>query len=136
MKYLSHYLESAQSEALSLNGAFYAFGEGQFKEASKDGVLYVHLKHGLICPKANVENLVKQLGEAFEEGIKADVAENGVYAIIQREYFNHEAQIAGEQEAYDSLAPYQTRYPELFSDNAIVEAFKHCYQLAIKQDLF
>ena len=99
MKYLSNYVEQAQSELFAEMGAFFAFSTKQFNEAKIDGVEYVSVGSGMICPKPNVDALIERLGNIHDSGIAQDVAENGVKAIIHRELANHEAQITGSIEA-------------------------------------
>ena len=93
MNYLSHYIEAQQTELFNSTGAFFAFGDKQFDEAKQDGVKYVSLGAGMICPKSNVDTLTSGLSEISTAGIAADIAENGIKAIIHRELANHEAQI-------------------------------------------
>ena len=40
---------------LEANGAFFAFSQSQFDEQKKEGVIYVSMGAGLICPKAKAE---------------------------------------------------------------------------------
>lgn len=91
MKYLSNYVEAAQTELLNQLGAFFAFSKQQFEEQKKDGVQYVSMGAGLICPTDNAQNLYEGLGKIHTAGIAADIAENGIQAIIKRELYNHEA---------------------------------------------
>lgn len=107
MKYLSDYTKQAQTELLNELGAFFAFSNKQFNEAKKDGIKYVSLSSGLICPKDNVKTLIEGLDGINERGIKADIAENGIKEIIWRELGNHEAQITGDiSDTVDKLADY------------------------------
>lgn len=66
MKYLSHYLEEAQTKAFEKAGAFFAFSNSQFDEKKKDGVKYVDMGAGLICPKENMVTLARELNQATE----------------------------------------------------------------------
>lgn len=59
-------------KVLDNNGAFWAFGDNQFKEQRVDGVAYVSLGAGLICPRENVEKLEKELNEAIAEKKRAE----------------------------------------------------------------
>lgn len=90
MKYLTNYIEEAQTKAFDKAGSFFAFSKMQFDEAKKEGVTYVSMGNGLICPKDNSEELVKELIKIGEEGIAQDLKENGKEAIIHRELANHE----------------------------------------------
>ena len=40
---------------LEANGAFFAFSQSQFDEQKKEGVIYVSMGAGLICPKENAD---------------------------------------------------------------------------------
>lgn len=95
MKYLTHYTEQAQTELFNKTGSFFAFGQSQLDEAKTDGIEYVSMGGGLICPKTNAKELIQGLGSIQEQGIAADIKENGINAIIQRELGNYEAQITG-----------------------------------------
>lgn len=107
MKYLSQYTEQAISEALESNGAFYAFGTDQFNEAKKEGVEYVSLGAGLICPKTNFEQLFDQMNDALEKGIAQDLQENGKGGVILRELENHECYYTGDwEDCYEAVKCY------------------------------
>lgn len=96
MKYLSDYTDEPMSAALEKHGAFFAFGMDQLKEKSKPGVKYVQLGGmGLICPKANADELHEDMGRIIEEGQEQDLAENSKDAIIDRELANHECWYTG-----------------------------------------
>ena len=93
MKFLQDYIDEAQSKTLDDNGAFFAFGKEQFNEAKKEGIKYAYVGYGLLCPMDNVEKLMEDLEKIAEEGIKQDIKENRIEAIIERELDNHEVQI-------------------------------------------
>ena len=93
MKYLSDYIEEAQTKILDEMGAFWAFGQGQVDAQKKEGVEYVSLGNGLICPKDNAKALSEGLAKIADEGIKTDLAENGKKGVIHRELGNHEYSI-------------------------------------------
>lgn len=96
MKYLSQYCEAGMTKALSEAGAFYAFSNKQFDEARVEGVDYVQLGSGLICPVDNAKMLREAMDRVYEEGVQQDLAENGKKAIILRELANHEVCITGD----------------------------------------
>jgi hypothetical protein len=91
MKSLSNYVEAAQTALFDKTGTFFAFSNKQFDEGKKEGVTYVSLGAGIICPKENVEALKTGLDTINAQGIAQDIAENGKEAIITRELHNHEA---------------------------------------------
>ncbi len=93
MKSLQDYIEEAQTKAFYDNGAFFAFGKDQFDKAKREGVKYIGLGYGLICPTDNASQLMEDLEMISKEGIKQDIQENGIEAIIERELANHEVQI-------------------------------------------
>ena len=95
MKYLSAYTEAATTELFNKTGAFFAFSAEQFKEQST-GCKYYSLGGGLYCPQETTEDLREGLSTTRADGIAADIAENGIPAIIRRELSNHEAQITGD----------------------------------------
>ena len=96
MKPQSFYTENSISAATKINGAFWAFSDAQVKEQAIEGVKYVSLGSGLVCP----ENNAKALSVAFKQAIKAgreqDITENGKDAIIKRELYNHECFYTGD----------------------------------------
>ena len=93
MKYLSHYTEKAQTKLFKECGAFFAFSQDQFKEKAKKDVKYVSFGAGLICEKQHEDKLADGLNSIQAAGIKQDIKENGIKAIIHRELATHEAQI-------------------------------------------
>ena len=137
MKYLSDYLEKAQTEAFETTGSFFAFGQKQFNERKIEGVKYVNMGTGLVCPKGKEKELQTLLDIAYEEAIIADVKENGAYAIIQREYFNHECQIVMDRSAMlDAIAGHVQRYPEKFTQEVINKAAKEAFNEAVENNWF
>lgn len=90
MKYLSHYVEKAQTEAFEKAGAFFAFSNSQFDEKKVEGVKYYNMGAGLICPKDTAKQLLADLDAIQASGIKQDLAENGKEGVIKRELNNHE----------------------------------------------
>ena len=95
MKYLSNYIEEPQTAAFAKHGAFFAFSDKQLSESRKEGVEYVSMGMGLICPKINAKELDEDLRKILIEGIAQDVKENGIDNIIERELSNHEAWYTG-----------------------------------------
>jgi len=107
MKYLQDYQEKAQTELFKKTGSFFAFSNKQFNEAKKDGVKYVNLKAGLICPIENVEEVIRGIDSIYKGAIKKDLKENGKEAIIKRELYNHECFYTGDiTDAFNVLKPY------------------------------
>ena len=90
MKCLSHYIEENQSNSFKKHGAFFAFSKRQYEDQAKPDIKYMSCGAGLICPEANATALMDDLESIVSEGIKQDIAENGVDNIIKRELANHE----------------------------------------------
>jgi len=90
MKNLNNYTEEATTQLLKENGAFFAFSDRQFDEQQQEGVKYISIYGGLICPKDNADNVINGLKNITKRGIALDIAENGKEAIIKRELDNHE----------------------------------------------
>lgn len=119
MKYLSNYTEAETTKALNKAGAFFAFSDRQFNEQKKEGVKYTSCGMGMICPRENVDQLIKDLDEAINNGIKQDIAENGIDAIITRELHNHEAGYTGSTTATEEAL---SGYP--ITHEQVVNTFK------------
>lgn len=137
MKYLSDYTQKAISAALDKHKAFFAFGKSQFEEKRDKSTTYLSLGGGLICPKDNAKQLIKDLDEAYEAGIKSDVAENGAKSIIRREYFNYESQLTNDvTNAKEALTAYYNLFPELFMESIMSEVFTQCFEDAVENDWF
>ena len=110
MKYLSHYLEDGQSEALDWHDGFFAFSNKQLEEQLPDGADvkdYVSMGAGLVCHKDSAKELAHDLANNFQRAVDADRKENGKKAIIQRELANHECQITMDYDVVvEVLHPY------------------------------
>ena len=131
MNYLSHYTQQATTDALNSNGAFFAFGNDQFDAAMAPGVNYTPMGAGLYCPNKNRMRLNDALDNAITQGIAADIAENGIEAIIMRELGNYETQITGDiSDAVDALHGYG------ISAEQVQLAYGVFYQHCIDNDYF
>lgn len=113
MKYLQDYMNERQTKAIDKAGAFFAFSTAQFNEQKKEGVKYVNLNMGMICPKENAESLLEELNTIYTESIEQDIKENGLNAIIRRELNNHEAYYTRDLE---STAQALADYPVTIED--------------------
>lgn len=130
-------MEEKQTLALDNAGAFFAFGQKQFDEKKKSGVIYVSMGAGLICPKENAKILNDELNKIYIDSIKQDFAENGSNAIIEREYFNHETQITMDnQSVIDLMTDYKKHFPADFTDEVILKVCKGCFKKAVVNDWF
>ena len=133
MNYLSHYTENLQTELFKSTGAFFAFSDKQFEAGKAAGpIRYVSLGAGMICPKANVKTLIDGLDSINTNGIAADIAENGIKAIIHRELSNHEAQITMDiSDTVDKLSD----YPGITRETIQAE-WKEYFQMCVDNDYF
>ena len=122
---------------LEANGAFFAFSQSQFYEQKKEGVIYVSMGAGLICPKENADKLHEEVKRNSKKAIKAEIKKKGAKAIIRHAYFNHECQITMSTEnAENALKRYIEIAPNEFTKELISETFKECFNEAIEKDLF
>ena len=107
MKHLSDYMSERQTATFEKYGVFFAFSRKQIDEGRKEGIQYQHVGHGMIVPKEYVEVVMKELDEIYQDGIKQDIAENGIDAIIKRELENYECYYTGNiSEAVEALEDY------------------------------
>jgi len=137
MKYLSEYTEDAQTKLFKQTRSFFAFSNRQFNESKKEGVKYVSLGAGLICPVDTVDILITGLDDIQKNAITQDVEENGADKIIEREYFNYESQITMDtSDAEGALSDHIKQYPELFTKERINKVFNNCFELAVTNDWF
>ena len=131
MKYLSDYIEQAQTATFKKHGAFFAFSKKQLEEARVEGVKYASLGMGLICPTDNAIQLIEDMDTIHQSGIKQDIAENGLSAIIQRELHNHEAQITYDM---DSTKDALEGYP--IDDDMMTKEWTKFIAYCRKHDMF
>ena len=131
MRYLSDYIEDKQTDLFEKTGAFFAFSKKQLDEQKKEGINYSLLGMGMICPKDNINMLLEGLDLIQSEGIKQDIKENGISAIIQRELGNHEAQITMDIEpTLDALEGYN------ITKEQVLKEYKIFFDLCVKNDWF
>jgi hypothetical protein len=137
MKYLSEYMEDAQTRAFNKYGAFWAFGTKQFEERRQPEVNYCNMGAGLICPVETAQNLADELRLIHRAAIVQDVEENGARGIISREYFNYETQVTCDRtNLMESMEKYMEIFPEQFTQELIDEVCKECFKQAIDNDWF
>lgn len=96
MKTLHDYTKEGTTRALDKAGAFFAFSNEQLEEKRQPGIKYANMGAGLICPVDNAKTLNDELNANVAEGVRLDIEENGLEAIIKRELYNHEAFYTGE----------------------------------------
>ena len=96
-----------QTAAFDKAGSFFAFGIEQFQEQKKEGVRYMQIGSGMLCPVENAKVLLEELRAIYKESIAQDIKENGLNAIIRRELNNHEAYYTRDiEDTLDALADY------------------------------
>ena len=121
MKHLQDYIEKKQTALFNKTGSFFAFSQNQFNEAKKPEVKYTAIGSGLLCPTANVKELMDGLDQIHEVGIKQDIEENGIDGIIKRELLNHECYYTGDiTDCIDKLEDYPItieKIQEIFNQN-------------------
>lgn len=131
MKCLSDYTQEKQTALFAETGAFFAFGQKQFKEQSKPGVKYVSLSCGAIVPCDSKKALLAGLEWIQKQAIEQDIEENGIDAIIQRELANYECQITmSYHDALDALEQYG------ISEEQVEAGYKVFFQHCIDNDWF
>lgn len=125
MKFLQEYMEDRQTALFNETGSFFAFSMKQFNEAKKEGINYIPLGAGLICPEDTAIKLIEGLDTIYKESIAQDIKENGAEAIIAREIFNHECHYTGDYEPMrEKLADYNFA-PELLNKVIREERIKY-----------
>ena len=95
MKYLSHYIEEAQSKLFKDLRVIFAFSKEQMEEQRRAGITYVHVMSGMMCPEPNVRKLLPALSKIIDDGIEQDKKDHTIKQIISRELDNHEAMYTG-----------------------------------------
>jgi len=125
MNYLSDYTSENQTKLLNDNGAFFAFSTKQLNEHKKEGVVYVSMGSGLIAPKVNADKLLEGFESINTEGVKQDISENGIKAIIRRELGNYETQITGDiSDTVEALEDYGITRAQVAAEYPAY--FQHC----------
>lgn len=137
MKYLSNYVEDAQTELFKETGAFFAFSNEQFSEgvkkvgANKENKVMSFGMGGYVLSK-NIDLLINGLNNINKKGIELDIKENGIKNIIWRELANYETQITGDiLNTVEALADYGITSAEIRKVYKN-DYFPHC----VENDLF
>lgn len=112
-------------------GVFFAFSKSQFEEKQVKCIIYVSMGSGMVCPKANADELHKEFQEIVKVGREQDMEENGRAGIIHRELANYGTQITGDiDDTVDALADYGITREEIQSEYQVF------YQKCIDNDWF
>lgn len=116
MKTLNSYTSDKIGVAMEKHGAYFAFSKTQFEEKQVEGVKYVSDGSGMVCPKENYNQLIEEMNEIYAEGVKQDIAENGLTAIVKRELANYECYYTGDiEDAVDALEDYGVTYEQVLT---------------------
>ena len=125
MNCLSDYTSENQTKLLNDNGAFFAFSQKQLDAEKREGVVYVSMGSGLIVPKSNASKILEGFESINIEGVKQDISENGIKAIIHRELANYEAQITGDiSDTVEALEDYGITRSQVSTEYKAY--FQHC----------
>lgn len=116
MKYLSDYMEQAQTELFNKTNTFFAFSDKQFKEQYTEGIKYVDMGQGMITPTEYVKEVIETLHTIYHKAMAQDLKENGIEGVIKRELENHETYYTNDLEpAMEALKD----YPEITQKDII-----------------
>jgi hypothetical protein len=121
----------AMSEMFKKYGAFFAFSQQQIEEGREEGVEYVSLGSGLVCPAHFAEKVLQEIDSLHAEYVKSDIEENGRKGIIWRELENHEAQITRSiDDTVDALESHGIGRDEVDAE------YKAFFSYCVENDLF
>ena len=120
MKYLAEYTAKPIEDAMNTAGAFFAFGQEQCDAKADQSKQYAQLGMGLMCPVDTAAQLTVDLAKIHAQGVKDDIADNGLNAIIRRELSNYECYYTGDAE--DAISALEL-YPVTRED--ILKVFKN-----------
>ena len=116
MKTLNDYTSDKISAVLEKHGAFFAFSNAQFEEKRVEGVEYVRNLNGMVMPKESKFQLIKEINEIYAEGVKQDIAENGLTIIVKRELSNYECYYTGDiEDAVEALEDYGVTHEQVLT---------------------
>ena len=116
MKTLNDYTSDKISAVLEKHGAFFVFCYAQFEEKRVEGVEYVRNLNGMVMPKESKFQLIKEINEIYAEGVKQDIAENGLTAIVKRELANYECYYTNDiEDAVDALESYGITHEQVLT---------------------
>jgi hypothetical protein len=114
MNHLSHYVTKRTRGLYKKYGAFFSFGADQFEKQRKEGVTYLSMGSGLVCPKDNCKALHAEMNESFALAVEDDKADNDKQAIIRRELYNYECFYVGDiADAVSAVKSYGYSYDDV-----------------------
>lgn len=112
---LSAIIQEKQTECFNKHGVFFAFSKDQFVKQRKEGITYVSLGAGTLCPKESVDAFLEDHKNIVQQGIATDIERNGKKAIIQRELANYECYFTGDiDDCVEALEDYGFTYDEIY----------------------
>lgn len=134
---MNQYIDKEMEKVFEKHGVFFAFSEKQFNEGKKEGVTYVNVGNGDLCPKENVKAYIEDASNVIDTGIRKQVEELGAEKIIEHEYFNYECQLSMDiSRMVSALETHIEIFPELFTDELIKETSTKCFNKAVENDWF
>ena len=131
IKSLNSYVDEAQSKVFEENGAFFAFTDEKYNKNKVEGVKYVSIGSGLICPIDNAKKVIAGVNATHAEGIKLRLKDYSISRIIQYELANYESQISMDySDAFDVLKDYGVTQEMMDIE------WKIYWDYCVKKDLF
>jgi hypothetical protein len=124
--------DQKQTAVFKKHGAFFAFGQKQFEEQRDPEVeKYCHLFAGLLAPKENCDQLMKDLDAVHEESKRKTRANHTVKELVMYELANHECHYTGSYEAaLDALKALD------ITEDQVKEHWAEYWNNCVENDLF
>lgn len=117
--------DAVLNSALQSNGAFFAFSKSQFEEQKQEGINYISIGHGMVCPSENIDKLIHEMENISKNRISWELENNTKKEIIWYELANHECQIVGNySEVVELLTEYGITREEIAAEWG--DYFQHC----------
>jgi len=129
---MSNYkLEEEKQILFDKMNVFFCFGKKQFDEKKIQGIKYIDLGFGMVCPIDNKNEFIEKLKEIYKKEREIDLKINGKKKIIWRELANYETQISGDiSDTIDALE----NYP--ITENEIAIEYKKYFKYCVINDYF
>ncbi len=118
--------KKSNSEIIARLGVIFAFSTTQFNESKKEGVKYVNMGAGMICPKENQAELRAGLAEQWTAFLKQDKEERTKETIIESCLSNYECFYTGDiEDAWGELEDYGYTQEEVMT---VLRERAHAYE--------
>ena len=131
MKTLNDYVEKAQTKMFDKYNVFFAFGSIESSDKYVEGVEYVSMGHGMICPKEHAQTVLEEMTAGYDNAIEARIKDYGIDRIIQYELGNYESQISMDyDDAFRVLQDYGV------TEEKMIEQFRIYMDYCREHDLF